>query len=80
MLNNGEDTIIYTLTMGDIDYDLEIAYTMGEVLNGTDETSRGVEDWRVYKINGRPNLLGEFWAEQLDDERVCNAIMEWESE
>lgn len=75
MLNRGEDTIIYSTEIDGLQHELEIAFTMGEVLNGTNESVWGIEDWRVYKIDGHPNRLGEFWAERLDEERVCEAIM-----
>lgn len=77
MLNRNEDTIMFLATIGGSDYEMEIAFTISDYcLNVTDEPARGVEAWRVFKIDGRPNMLGNFWAEQLDAESVCDAIMD----
>jgi hypothetical protein len=74
-LTRNEDTIIYEADINGSEYDLEIAYTMGDDLDHNDRPYRFVDGWRVYKINGKPNLLGEFWAEQLDQTLICDAIM-----
>lgn len=79
MLNRNEDTIIYMAEIGGTEYELEIAYTMGVDWDHNDQMVSIVESWRVYKIAGKTNALGEFWAEQISHERVCDAIMEQET-
>jgi len=79
VLNRNEDTFIYEADISGETYSFEIAYTLSDdCIGSSDEPVRGVEAWRVYKIDGYPNVLGEFWAEQLNYERVCDAIMEEE--
>ena len=69
----------YEATVQGSDYIFTIGYKMGMVDNLRDGMEWGVEDWSVTHVDGKPNMLGEFWAEQIDAERLCNAIMEQEN-
>lgn len=77
MLNRGEDTLIFEADISGETYSFEIAYTMSDdCIGSSDEPVRGIENWRVWKVNGAPNMLGAFWSEQLSDEQVRDAIKE----
>lgn len=76
-LNRNEDTFIFEADISGETYSFEIAYTLSDdCIGSSDEPVRGVESWRVHKINGAPNMLGAFWSEQLNAEAICDAILE----
>ena len=79
-LLRGEDTIEYTFDIDGEDREFEIAYSMDDDCDEYDRPIRIVEYWRVVKVDGKPNMLGEFWREQLNEEFVVDAIFEQEAE
>lgn len=72
-------SIDFHATIDDSEYVFEIGYNWGDVWSPTDDAEYGVQDWGVVKIDGKPNMLGDFWAEQLDEFDVEEAIIEQET-
>lgn len=73
----------YTTEVNGSEYTFSIDYRMNWIDDLRGGVVWGVEDWSVSHVDGRRNRLGDFWKEQMspaDDEAICNAIMEWESE
>lgn len=80
MLKRDEDTIVLCREINGVDHQFEIAYTMSDDLVGSgDDPVSGVEDWRIYKIDGKAAVLPNYWERQLSGEDICGAIMEAQS-
>lgn len=65
----------YTATIHGIDYVFDISYGLAYIDDLRGGVVWGVDWWSVTKIDGKPNLLGDFWSEMLNDEFVRDAIL-----
>ena len=80
MLYRNEDAIEFTADIDGEDYEFTIAYAMAQEMDHLGRNMWIVDYWRVIKVNDKPNVLGDFWREQLNEEAVEDAIIEQEAE
>lgn len=67
----------YLANVDGTDHTLTIEARMGYVGTPSGGSAWGVVSWHVTEVDGEEigTIAAELWADSLDDETVCNAIM-----